>query len=129
MNRVAALAAVSLLAVLTACTPERPMSEAAIQQSGGERDLVVPAAGDPVTASLRPQIAPDGSVAIEVRDAKEAAEQAARKIFDATLSAATRLREVGVDAVQAVQSGLATNGDQVAEAQAAKSGQPEAAKN
>lgn len=41
----------------------------------------------------------DGSV----RDAKEAAEDAARRIFDATVEAASRIKDAGVGAVQAVR--------------------------
>ncbi len=46
-----------------------------------------------------------------VRDAKEAAEEAARKILDVTLGAANKIKEVGLGAVQSVRESTVRNDD------------------
>lgn len=90
MNRVAAAAAASFAVALVACSSERPVSA----RSGDETSKPV------VARSFPSHAAPPGA---EPRDAKEAAEDAARRIFGATSQAASRLRDVGVGAIQAVQ--------------------------
>jgi len=90
MRSVAAAAAAFLLASLTACAPDRPAvpdvaeTSAPAGESGRSRSFPSHAA------------APDG----EARDAREAAEEAARRILDVTVLAASRIREVGAGAVQ-----------------------------
>lgn len=95
MKNVAAIMAASFVMLLVACAPDR----SATPQSAE----VTPSPGEGAAPRSFPahNAAPDG----EVRDAKEAAEDAARKILDATRSAATRIRDAGVGAVQAIQSG------------------------
>lgn len=90
MNRVAAAMVASFAMLLFACSKERPVSA----QTGEETTKPV------VARSFPSHTAPPGA---EVRDAKEAAEEAARRIFDATSHAASRLRDVGAGAIQAVQ--------------------------
>ncbi|MDX5445118.1 MAG: hypothetical protein LPJ87_03570 [Zoogloeaceae bacterium] len=114
MKNVAALTAASFLVLLVACAPDR----SATQQSA---EASVPPAG---TAPSRSFPAHNAARDGEVRDAKEAAEDAARKILEATRSAASRIRDAGVDAVQAIQSGngeepVRTPHDEVADAQPA----------
>ena len=94
MRSVAAVVAASLVMLLAACAPDRPVAS---QMS----ETVLPAA-DAEPPRTFPSHA--GTPGNEVRDAREAAEEAARKIADATANAASRIREVGVGAVQAIQS-------------------------
>lgn len=47
----------------------------------------------------------------DVRDAKEAAEEAARKILDVTLGAANKIKEVGLGAVQSVRETTSRDND------------------
>jgi hypothetical protein len=54
-------------------------------------------------AEQAPDLPPDPGAPPPVRDAKEAAEDAARKIFDATVGAAEKLKEVGMSAVKSVR--------------------------
>jgi len=99
MRNVAAFIAASLLMLLVACAPDRPVSSQAVES--------VALSGEAAATRAFPSHA--GTPGTEVRDAREAAEEAARKIYDATLNAASRIREAGVDAVQAVRS---RNGDE-----------------
>tara|TARA_R110002049_G_scaffold50177_4_gene142625 strand:- start:2575 stop:2952 length:378 start_codon:yes stop_codon:yes gene_type:complete len=110
MNRVAALMAVSWVFLVAGCSPERPMSDVA-------RSSTADGAQRPASATPAEELAADAiarNAAGEVRDAKEAAEDAARRILDATVSAAARLREAGRGAAEAV--GLAEDRDKVADA-------------
>lgn len=95
MKNVAALTAASFLVLLVACAPERPVSGKLAETPSVE----------PEAASVRSFPSHTAAPGGEARDAREAAEDAARRIADATLNAATRLREVGAGAVQAMQSG------------------------
>ena len=124
MKNVAALIAASLLMLLVACAPDRPVSSQAAEST--------PPSGEVATVRSFPSHA--GAPGSEVRDAKEAAEEAARKIYDATLNAASRLREAGVGAVQAVRSGSTdqvTNApnEEVANANPAATSESEPARN
>lgn len=107
MNRAAALMAVSWVVLVAGCSPERPMSDVARSTAAEGTQRAERAAADAVVRNA----------AGEVRDAKEAAEDAARRIFDATASAAARLRQAGRGAAEAV--GLAEDRDKVADAAAA----------
>ena len=51
-----------------------------------------------------------------VRDAKEAAEQAAQRIADATRDAAQRLKAAGQDAIESVRARTDTEGDEAGQA-------------
>jgi hypothetical protein len=112
MKNVAALTAASFLVLLAGCAPDRSTTPQSAEAS-------VPPSGAAASRSFPVHNASrDG----EVRDAKEAAEDAARKILEATRSAASRIRDAGVDAVQAIQSGndeRPTPHDEVADAQPA----------
>ncbi|MGL1833596.1 hypothetical protein ACKVEX_08315 [Rhodocyclaceae bacterium SMB388] len=57
-----------------------------------------------------------------VRDAKEAAEEAARKILDATLGAANKIKEVGLGAVQSVRDSSTRSKDEQESDELAASG-------
>lgn len=110
MNRAAALMAVSWVVLVAGCTPERPMSDVA-------RSSTADGAPRPAPVTPAEELAGDAiarNAAGEVRDAKEAAEDAARRILNVTVSAAARLREAGRGAAQAV--GLAEDREKVAEA-------------
>lgn len=124
MKNVAALIAASLLMLLVACAPDRPVSSQAAETT-------VPS-GEVATVRSFPSHA--GAPGSEVRDAREAAEDAARKIYDATLNAASRIREAGVDAVQAVRPGGAEEAEvapteEVANANPASASESEPARN
>lgn len=93
MRSVAVSAAASLVVLLTACAPDRPVASQLAETA-------TPAAESERPRSFPSHVGPPGT---EVRDAREAAEDAARRILDATVHAAGRIREVGVGAVQAIQ--------------------------
>jgi hypothetical protein len=131
MNRAAALMAASIVVVMAGCTSERPVSDvvqAAPVETEGNDAKARPEASAAI-AVLRSEAARHAQGSPEVRDAKEAAEDAARRIFDATLLAATRIRDAGIGAVQAV-GGLG-DGDKLADAGAnrAESDPPEPVQN
>lgn len=70
-------------------------------------------------------LAVDGNASTDdgVRDAKEAAEEAARKILDVTLGAASKIKEVGLGAVQSVRdSSTRFSGEQESDDLAANGG-------
>jgi hypothetical protein len=115
MKSVAALLAASFLVLLVACAPDRPVEPQAAETPTPS--------GEVAAARIFPSHA--GAPGSEVRDAREAAEEAARKIFDATLNAASRIREAGVDAVQAVRPGA----EEVADANPAAVSESEPARN
>ncbi len=99
MKTVAAIAAVTTL-LLSACTVE-PASRVVTETEGSAapvREEVQHAQDEAPVMELAavPQRAPERE---EVRDAKEAAEDAAKRIF----SAASRLKEVGIGAVKSVR--------------------------
>lgn len=98
MKTVAAIAAVTTL-LLSACTVE-PASRVVTETEGSAapvREEVQHAQDEaPVTELAAVPQAPERE---EVRDAKEAAEDAAKRIF----SAASRLKEVGIGAVKSVR--------------------------
>ena len=102
MKNVAALLAASFLMLLVACAPDRSVTSQAAEASSSTAEAGVGRVFPSHTTAA------DG----EIRDAKEAAEDAARKIFDVTRSAASRIRDVGVGAVQAVQSGGAAENEE-----------------
>lgn len=124
MKNAAALIAASLLMLLVACAPDRPVNSQAAETTTPSGELV--------TVRNFPSHA--GAPGTEVRDAREAAEEAARKIYDATLNAASRIREAGVEAVQAVrpvgaeEAGVAPT-EEVANANPAATSESESARN
>lgn len=94
MRSAAAIVAASFGMLLAACAPDRPVASQVSETAA------------PVVDVEQPRTFPShaGTPGNEVRDAREAAEEAARKIADATANAASRIREVGMEAVQAIQS-------------------------
>lgn len=124
MKNVAALIAASLLMLLVACAPNRSVNSQAAETTA--------ASGEVATVRSFPSHA--GAPGSEVRDAREAAEEAARKIYDATRNAASRIREAGVEAVQAVRPGNADEAtdaptEEVANANPAATSESEPARN
>lgn len=123
MKNVAALSAASFLLFLAACAPDRPIPPQATETA--------PSSGEVPAVRNFPSHA--GAPGSEVRDAREAAEEAARKIFDATLNAASRIREAGVEVVQAVrpesESSPAAPNEEVANANPSATPQSEPARN
>lgn len=119
MNRVAALAVAIIGLALAACSLDKPAETG--EGAGSEIRLAgaMPAAEKPdapvadqlAQADSESPVLADSTVgeAAKDRDAKEAAEEAARRIRDATLGAAARIKEVGLGAVQAVRE--PANGD------------------
>lgn len=128
MKSVAVTLAASLSLLIGGCAGEKSVHSAAApvvsEESGGAQQASEDVSTDPAVlaaadgpakvdatapASVQPGEEPGtGSTASDngdasVRDAKEAAEDAARRIFDATVDAATRIKEVGIGAVQAVR--------------------------
>jgi hypothetical protein len=83
-----------------------PVRDAEIRPVTGGR-VAEPQPSEPVAeeaAAVEPTPAPVvESGEAEVRDAKSAAEEAARKFFDATRDAATAIKEAGRDAVESVR--------------------------
>jgi len=128
MKSVAVMLAASLSLLISGCAGEKPVQSAAVpvvsERSGGPKQASEDVTSAPaVLAAADGSAEPDGTALsssqasenigtaptvsdngdASVRDAKEAAEEAARKIFDATVGAATRIKEVGIGAVQAVR--------------------------
>jgi len=75
-----------------------------------EQPVVETAPGDDV----RPATVANGVRDESVRDAKEAAEEAARKIVDVTVGAANKIKEVSLGAVQAVRDTANRSNDESA---------------
>lgn len=123
MKSVAALSAASFMLFLVACAPDRPVPPQTAETSSSSGDV----------AAARDFPSHAGTPGSDVRDAREAAEEAARKILDATLNAASRIREAGVEVVQAVRpesgSAPATPAEEVANANPAATPQSEPARN
>lgn len=71
----------------------RPVTEGTVAEPAPVADAPVEPAPAPVVANDAP----------EVRDAKSAAEEAARKFFDATREAAAAIKEAGKEAVESVR--------------------------
>jgi hypothetical protein len=128
MKSVAVTLAASLSLLISGCAGEKPVQSATAtvvsERSDGAKQASEDVSSAPAmlaaaegraepdsTASSPSQASEDTGTATAVpdngdasaRDAKEAAEEAARKIFDATVGAATRIKEVGIGAVQAVR--------------------------
>lgn len=123
MKTVAVAMTASLSLLIAGCALDKSVDgsaahPAAAQQSGAERParLTVAAApsaaGDADEPAAAAEATPERVVGASaarntgdetVRDAKEATEEAARKIFDAAVGAATKIKEVGRGAVQAVR--------------------------
>lgn len=128
MRSVAGTLAASLSLLIGGCAGEKPVQSVTApvvsEESGGAKQASegVPSAppvlaaaegstqvgsgvpgssAPPENTAATPTASDNGDAT--VRDAKEAAEEAARKIFDATVGAATRIKEVGIGAVQAVR--------------------------
>jgi hypothetical protein len=119
MNRVATLVVAIIGLAMTACSLDKPAESA--EREGAEIRLAgaMPVADKPdeiiddpvVEAETDTSVAMDSASleAAKDRDAKEAAEEAARRIRDATLGAAARIKEVGLGAVQAVRESSSGN--------------------
>lgn len=111
MKSVAVTLAASLGILIGGCAGEMPVQSAAVPVVPGESDGAKEA-GDGVSSApaVLAAVADNGDAS--GRDAKEAAEEAARRIFDATVGAAARIKEAGIGAVQAVRETTARkNGD------------------
>jgi hypothetical protein len=124
MKTVAVAMTASLSLLIAGCALDTSVDgsaahPAAAQQNGAERPARLTVAAAPSAAGDADESAGAAGGAPErgvvgapatrntgdetVRDAKEATEEAARKIFDAAVGAATKIKEVGRGAVQAVR--------------------------
>lgn len=112
MKAVAVVLAASLGLLTVGCSADKPVARSGSQATevSGEAD---PDGPPPVVASSAPQGSNADTRNGEVRDAKEAAEEAAKKIFDATAGAAAKIRDVGLGAVQAVRESTGRKTDEV----------------
>ena len=125
MNRVAALVVAIFGLALTACSLDKPAESVERAESEIRSAGAMPAAEKPDQVADDPlvQTVADASVAMDSasveaakdRDAKEAAEEAARRIRDVTLGAAARIKEVGLGAVQAVREPSASDDQPLAD--------------
>lgn len=123
MKTVAVLLAASLSVVLAACGTEEPAPRAA---------TTAPTAAAELAGEAEPQrLAMTNDANAPVRDAREAAGDAAKRIFDATVGAASKLRQSvsgdadeagtalaptsGADAQAGTDDGAATVGDVAAD--------------
>lgn len=120
MKAAAAVLVASFGLVAVGCAPDRPAqssSPSAAFKKSAEDPLPRPRGQDPVAASREedanlslenpPSVTLRAPSEAEVRDAKEAAEEAARKIVNVTIDAAALIRGVGASAVQAVRQSTA----------------------
>lgn len=125
MNRVAILAVAIFGLALTACSLDKPAesaerAESEIRLAGAMQAAEKPdqVADEPVAQTVADASVDMDSASIEAakdRDAKEAAEEAARRIRDVTLGAAARIKEVGLGAVQAVREPSASDDQPLAD--------------
>lgn len=125
MNRVAALLVAVVSFGMVACSLDKPAE--ATKHEGAEIKLAgaMPVADEPAERAIDSGVSEDLQAAsvldeanVEMardRDAKEAAEEAARKIRDVTLGAAAKIKEVGLGAVQAVREGSGDDDQPIAD--------------
>lgn len=117
MKRVAVFMIALFGAGLTACAVDKPTEAAEGSRAEVRLAGLAPSAAASAEAARQHETDRVGDARVAAsdvqkdRDAKEAAEDAARRIRDATLGAAARIKEVGLGAVQAVRDTAAEGDD------------------